>query len=196
LSLRHGKEPADCIEQSKLSLTFGLADVLIDSSEMTSSKEGRILDEEDVVKALALKVLEIWLFLGIQLQCLDFSVFAIYYMARTMMKGMAQKLANVAMKEMVKSLMNEGEEGIKKEAAKTAANALRHWKGWPKKPLLHAPFDSSLYVGKVSKFEEKLATSYLASIYAKATSCIFENVPLIGIVSTQVYKDANVLESM
>ena len=63
------------------------------------------------------------------------------------MKGMVQMSANVAMKEMVESPLVDGEEGMRKESANAAADALRRWKGWPKEPPSQAPFDSGLDVG-------------------------------------------------
>ena len=63
-NVRH-KGPADSIGQSRLPLTFGLADVVATSSKEANSKEGDGHEEQSLVKNLALKVLKILLFSGI-----------------------------------------------------------------------------------------------------------------------------------
>ena len=85
--------------------------------------------QEDVVKGLALKLLDIPLFSGVQLQCLDFDVAAVYHMAGKMIQGKVHMHANVAMKERVESLVVDDEQDMQREAAEEVANALRHWKG-------------------------------------------------------------------
>ena len=60
------------------------------------------------------------------------------------MQGKAHMPANVAMKEMEESLVVDDGEGMQIAAAKEAADALRHWKGWKKDPTLPVEFDSGL----------------------------------------------------
>ena len=150
-------------------LTFGLADVVTSSSKEANSKERDAHEEQSVVKNLALKVLEIPLFSGIQLQRHNFDASPVYHMAGKMMQGTVQMLAHVAMKEVEESPVVEGEEDIRRNAAKVAADALRCWKGWPRAPPLQAEFDSGLVLDDIPMTDVEMATSYLASIPARTT---------------------------
>ena len=80
---RH-KGPTDGIGQSRLPMTFGLADVAAAMSHGTPSGIDTIL-EEDIVKGLALKVLQVPLFSGIQLQRPRFDPTVVYLMASKIM---------------------------------------------------------------------------------------------------------------
>src|SRR6478672_1209406 len=100
-NVRH-KGPADSIGQSRLPLTFGLADVMASPSQGAHVKRGDAYVEGDLVKSLALKVLEIPLFSGVQLQRQDFDASAVYHMAGKMMHRTVQMPANVAMREVEK----------------------------------------------------------------------------------------------
>ena len=121
------------------------------------------------MKSLALKVLKVPLFSGIQLQSAEFDASAVYHMAGKMMQGTVEMPANVAMKEIEDSSMVGGEEGMREEAVKAATDALRCWKGWPKEPPLQAEFDSSLAASEVPGGDLEIATSYLATVPARTT---------------------------
>ena len=168
--VRH-KGPADSIGQSRLPLSFGLADVAPRQFDLQINKEAETSMQEDMVKGLALKLLEIPLFSGVQLQRTDFDVAAVYHMAGKMMQGKVHMPANVAMKEVEKSLVVDDEQSMQIAAAKEAADALRHWKGWKKDPPLPVEFDSGPQLdvndhGSVGAME--IASSYLANVPARA----------------------------
>ena len=167
--VRH-QGPSDSIGQSRLPLTFGLADVVTGPSLETISSERDSAKEGDMVKSLAFKLLEVPLFSGVQLQRENFDSAAVYHMAGKMMQGIVQMPANVAMKEMEESSLADGEEGTMKDAAEAAADALRCWKGWPKKSPSQAEFNSSLNSsGEAIENDVEVSTSYLATIPARAT---------------------------
>ncbi len=170
-NVRH-KGPADSIGQSRLPLTFGLADVVATPSQVGAIQKEDAAGREDVVKSLALKVLEIPLFSGIQLQSGDFDASAVYHMAGKMMQGTVPVPANVAMKEMGKSPMVEDEEGIRREVVKEATDALRKWKGWKKDSPSPIEFDSGLQTLSEDSVEQigdmGIAASYLANVPARA----------------------------
>ena len=109
--VRH-KGPADNIGQSRLPLSFGLADVAPKQCDLQIPKEAETSMQEDRVKGLALKLLEIPLFSGVQLQCPDFDVAAVYHMVGKMMQGKVNLPANVAIKEMEESLVVNDEQGL------------------------------------------------------------------------------------
>ena len=170
-STRH-KGPADNIGQSRLPLTFGLADVATKSLHDRSANEEKTSVMDDVIKELALKVLEIPLFAGIQLQRADFDAATVYHMAGKMMQGKVQLPAHVAMKETNDHVEGENTEDIKKQAAIEVAEALRRWKGWKKDPPLAVEFDSGVHSGDSSidvGDDMKVAASYLANIPARAS---------------------------
>ena len=82
---RH-KGPTDGIGQSRLPMTFGLADVAVAMSHSTPSGS-HTNSKEDIVKGLALKVLQVPLFSGIQLQRPRFDPAVVYLMANKIMQG-------------------------------------------------------------------------------------------------------------
>jgi len=79
--------PLDSIRQSRLSLTFGLVDVVNDPSFGVVSNRGDSPKEKDRVKDLALKLLEVPLFSRIQLHSDNFNAIVVYHMARKIMQG-------------------------------------------------------------------------------------------------------------
>ena len=82
---RH-KGPVDGIGQSRLPMTFGLADV---AANLPQGTPGGNDMEEGVVKSLALKVLQVPLFSGAQLHYPEFDPAAVYLMAGKIMQGKA-----------------------------------------------------------------------------------------------------------
>jgi len=167
----HHQGPLDSIGQSRLPMTFGLIDV-VTSPTLGASLDGRnfLVEKDMMVKSLAVKLLEVPLFSGVQLQSDNFDAAAIYHMTGKIMQGKVQMLANVAMREMEESSLAEGDECTKKDAAKETANALRCWKGWPKKTPSQAEFDSNLNSsGEAVGSEVEVATSYLATVPTRAT---------------------------
>ena len=164
--------PADNIGQSRLPLTFGLADVATKLLHDQSPNEDKTSEEEDMVKKLALKVLEIPLFSGMQVQSSNFDAATVYYMAGKIMQGKVQLPANVAMKNTEESIVTEDIEGKKKQAASEAVDALGRWKDWKKEPPLAVEFESGLHLNENHldlEDDMKVATSYLANIPARAT---------------------------
>jgi hypothetical protein len=69
---------------------------------------------------------------------------------------------NVAMKGIKEAFLAEGKEGIRKQIAKIATDALQCWKGLPKELPPQAKFKSSIIIGEVLKNDVEFATSYLA----------------------------------
>ena len=82
---RH-KGPVDGIGQSRLRVTFGLADV---AANLPQGTPGGSDTEEGVVKSLALKVLQVPLFSGTQLQYPEFDPAAVYLITGKIMYGKA-----------------------------------------------------------------------------------------------------------
>ena len=82
---RH-KGPGDGIGQLRLPMTFGLADV---AANLPQGTPGGNDTEESVLKSLALKVLQVPLFSGAQLQYPEFDPAAVYLMVGKIMQGKA-----------------------------------------------------------------------------------------------------------
>ena len=77
-------DTVDGIEQSRLLMTFGLADV---AANLPQGTPGGKDTEEGVVKSLALKVLQVPLFSRAQLQYPEFDPATVYLMAGRIMQG-------------------------------------------------------------------------------------------------------------
>ena len=87
----------DGIGQSRLPMTFGLADV---APNLPQGTPGGNDTEEGVVKSLALKVLRVPLFSGAQLQYPKCDLAAVYLMAGKIMQGKAVILAHASTEAM------------------------------------------------------------------------------------------------
>ena len=168
---RH-KGPANNIGQSRLPLSFGLADLASTSSQGTTSKDNEVHVREDMLKGLARKVLEMPLFSGFQLQHPNFDAALVYHMAGKMFQGTMQIPANAAMKETEELSMVDVEEGIKHEAIRGVVDALRRWKDWEKEPPAQAQFNGGLTLEHDSLDSlsvKDMATVCLASIPVRTT---------------------------
>ena len=124
------KGPTDGIGQSRLPMTFGLADVAAAISHGTPSGSDTI-SEEDIIKGLALKVLQVPFFSGFQLQRPRFDPAIVYLMASKIMQGKvhlptyAPTDAMQAKVGIYSSLVIE-EDGPRVQAADAAEKAPRH----------------------------------------------------------------------
>ena len=130
---RH-KGLVDGIGQLRLPMTFGLANV---ATNLPQGTPGGNDTEEGVVKSLALKVLQIPLFLGAQLQYPEFDPVAIYLMAGKIMQGKAVIPAHASTEAMQAEKDDSlslavDEDGTRVQAAKAVKETLRLWKGWKK----------------------------------------------------------------
>ena len=123
---RH-KGPVDGILQSRLSMTFGLADI---AATLPQGTPGGNDTEEGVVKSLALKVLEVPLFSGAQLQYPKFDPATVYLMAGKIMQGKAVVPAHASTEAMQAEKGDSlslamDEDGTRAQATKAADEALR-----------------------------------------------------------------------
>ena len=125
------KGPADAIGQARLSMTFDMADVMTPTpgKVLLESKVSNAV-EEDVLKGLALKVLQLPLFSGAQLQHTEFDPAAIYYMAGKIMTGKATMPACTSIEAMqeegdLPSLVAVDDSDVRAQAATDAKEALR-----------------------------------------------------------------------
>ena len=171
---RH-KGPVDGIGQSRLPMTFGLADV---AANLPQGTPGGNDTEEGVVKSLALKVLQVPLFSGAQLQYPEFDPVAVYLMAGKIMQGKAAIPAYASTEAMQakkgdSSSLAVDEDGTRVQAAKVAEETLRQWKGWKKdsstsQALYHdsAAFSSEHPLCSTSGSD--VATVYLAGVPARS----------------------------
>ena len=170
---RH-KGPVDGIGQSRLPMTFGLADV---AANLPQGTPGGNDTEEGVVKSLALKVLQVPLFSGAQLHYPEFDPAAVYLIAGKIMQGKAVVPAHASTEAMQaekgdSSSLAVDEDGTRVQAAKAAKEALRLWKGWKKdsstSQALHNsamfPYEHPL----CSTSEGDVATVYLAGVPARS----------------------------
>ena len=118
---RH-KGPVDGIRQSRLPMTFGLADV---AANLPQGTPGGNDTEEGVIKSLALKILQVPFFSGAQLQYSKFDPAAVYLMAGKTMQGKAIVPAHASTKAMQaekghSSSLAVDEDGTRVQAAKAA----------------------------------------------------------------------------
>ena len=127
------KGPADAIGQTRLPMTFDMADVMTPTPGKILSK-GKVstVVEEDVLKGLALKVLQVPLFSGAQLQHTEFDPAVVYYMAGKIMAGKATMPACASTEAMreegdLPPLVVVGDSDVRAQAATDAKEALRHW---------------------------------------------------------------------
>ena len=167
------KGPVDAIGQARLPMTFNMADVMTPTpgKVLLESKVSTVV-EEDVLKGLALKVLQVPLFSGAQLQYTEFDPAAVYYMAGKIMAGKATMPACASTKAMreegdLPPLMAVDDSDVRAQAAMDAKEALRHWTGWKKKVLpMQAPFKQEQSLGLPSCCDT--ATVYLADLSARS----------------------------
>ena len=99
---RH-KGPVDGIGQSRLPMTFGLADV---AANLPQGTPGGNDTKEGVVKSLALKVLQVPLFSGAQLHYPEFDPAAVYLMAGKIMQGKAVVPAHASTEAMQAEILH------------------------------------------------------------------------------------------
>jgi len=78
------------------------------------SKGENLIMEKDMVKSLALKLLEVPLFGGLELQSDNFDTIIVYHTEVKIIQGTVQLPTNVAMREMKESFLVDGEEGIRR----------------------------------------------------------------------------------
>ena len=156
-------------------MTFGLADI---AANLPQGTPGGNDMEEGVLKSLALKVLQVPLFSGAQLQYPEFDPTVVYLMAGKIMQGKAVIPAHASTEAMQAekgdslSLVVD-EDGTRVQAAKAAEKALRLWKGWKKdsstsQALYH---DSAAFSSEhplCSSNESDVATVYLAGVPARS----------------------------
>ena len=128
--------------------------------------------EEDVLKGLALKVLQVPLFSGAQLQPTEFDPAAVYYMAGKIMAGKATMpacMSTEAIREEgdLPSLVAVNDSDLRAQAATDAEEALRHWTGWKEKvPPMQALFKQEQLLGLPSCCDT--STIYLADLSARS----------------------------
>ena len=168
---RH-KGPANAIGQARLPMTFDIADVMtpIPGKVLLESKVSTDV-EEDVLKGLALKVLQVPLFSGAQLQHTEFDPAVVYYMAGKTMAGKATMLACASIEAMreegdLPSLVAVDDSDVRAQAATDAEEALRHWTGWKKVPPIQALFEQEQLLGLPSCCDT--TTIYLADLSARS----------------------------
>ena len=156
-------------------MTFGLADV---AANLPQGTPGGNDTEEGVVKSLALKVLQVPLFSGVQLQYPEFDPAAIYLMAGKIMQGKAVIPTHASTEAMQaekggSSSLAVDEDGTRVQAAKAVEEALRLWKGWKKdsstSQALHHSVAFSSDHPLCSTSESDVATVYLAGVPARST---------------------------
>ena len=166
------KGPADAIEQARLPMTFDMADVMAPISEKVPKGKVSIVVEEDVLKGLALKVLQVPLFSGAQLQHIESDPTAVYYMAGKIMASKATMpvcASTEAMREEgdLPPLVAVDNSDVRAQAATDAEKALRHWTGWKKKvPPMQALFEQEQSLGLPSCCDT--TTVYLADLSARS----------------------------
>ena len=129
---RH-KGPTDGIGKSRLLVTFGLTNVATAMPHGTTSGSDTI-SVEDIVKDLALKVSQVPLVSGFQLQCLRFDPVAVYLMASKIMHDRVHipthaSTEAIQAKEGISSSLVVEEDSSRVQAADATEKALHHWKG-------------------------------------------------------------------
>ena len=124
------KGPADGIGQSRLPMTLGLADVVATILQGTTSGNNTI-SKTDVVKSLALKVLEVPLFSGIQLQHPEFDPAAVYLTTSKIMQSKVHTPVHASTEAMhaeegILSSLVVDEDGSRVQTANATEEALHH----------------------------------------------------------------------
>ena len=144
----HHKGPADAIGQARLPMTFDMVDVMTPTpGKVLLETKVSTAVEKDVLKGLALKVLQVPLFSGAQLQHTKFDPVAVYCMVGKIMAGKATMPACASTKAMreeedLPPLMAVDNSDVRAQAATDAEEALRHWTWWKKKvPPMQALFE-------------------------------------------------------
>ena len=145
-----------------------MADVMAPISEKVLPK-GKVstVVEEDVLKGLALKMLQVPLFSGTQLQHTEFDPTAVYYMAGK--AAMPACASTEAMREEgdLPPLVVVDDSDVRAQAATNVEEALRHWTGWKKKvPHMQALFEQEQSLGLPSCCDT--TTVYLADLLARS----------------------------
>ena len=134
--------------------------------------QGVTVVEEDVLKGLALKVLQVPLFSGSQLQHTEFNPAAVYYIAGKIMADKATMPACASIEAMreegdLPPLVAVDDSDVRAQAATNAEEALRHWTGWKKKvPPMQALFEQEQSLGLPSCCDT--AMIYLIDLSARS----------------------------
>ena len=156
-------------------MTFGLADV---AANLPQGTPGGKDTEEGVVKSLALKVLQVPLFSGAQLQYPEFDPATVYLMAGRIMQGKVGVPAGASTKVMQaenndSSSLAVDEKGTRVQATKAAGGRpCAYGKGGRRTLLLHMHWHHSTAFSSehplCSTSENDVASVYLAGVPARS----------------------------